>query len=171
MRAHRLPWGIVVQELGHLYKMQTITCSFNDCLVSVNLHYYFVLCPGWLWYLFTKLLSTVFSWVSHLQLTLTCPLVRKAQEAVGLRCPRSTLLLVNLSASIPGLFPHSCFPAGQLPACTGAWDYSFQGQDFALPFVGLHEVPVGPFLQSGEIPLNDNTSTLCISHSPQFDII
>jgi len=44
-------------------------------------------------------------------------------------------------------------------------------QDFAHPFVEIHEVPVSLFFQPAEIPVNSNTAIWCISHSSQFCVI
>ncbi|KAK4806786.1 hypothetical protein QYF61_005582 [Mycteria americana] len=43
-----------------------------------------------------------------------------------------------------------------------------QGQDFALPLVELHEVPVSPFLQLVEVPLDDSMTLWHISYSSHF---
>jgi len=40
-----------------------------------------------------------------------------------------------------------------------------QKQDFVLPHVKLHEVPVSPFLQDVEIPWDDSMTLSLISHS------
>ncbi|KAF1440525.1 Zinc finger RNA-binding protein, partial [Pygoscelis papua] len=41
-------------------------------------------------------------------------------------------------------------------------------QNFALPLVELHEIPIGPFLQPVEVPLDGSTTLWHISHSSQF---
>ena len=46
-----------------------------------------------------------------------------------------------------------------------------QVQDFALAPVKHHEVPVGPFLQPVEVPLDDSTAPWPISHFSQFCVI
>ena len=45
-----------------------------------------------------------------------------------------------------------------------------QGQDFALPFADLREVPVGPFLQPVEVPLHGSTPIQSVNYSFQFSI-
>jgi len=45
-----------------------------------------------------------------------------------------------------------------------------QVQDFALPFVELHEMPVGPFLLPFKVPFNSKSTIWCSSHSSQFCI-
>jgi len=45
-----------------------------------------------------------------------------------------------------------------------------QVQDSAL-LVELHKVPVGPFLQPVEVPLDSSMTLWCVSHSSQFRII
>lgn len=52
---------------------------------------------------------------------------------------------------------------------TDAWCNSFP--DAGLPYVELHELPTGLFLQSVRVPLNSNITTLCITHSSTFRII
>jgi len=42
-----------------------------------------------------------------------------------------------------------------------------QGQEFSFPFVELHEIHVGPFLQHVYVPLNGNTTLWPISQSLQ----
>lgn len=46
-----------------------------------------------------------------------------------------------------------------------------QGQDFVFPFVDLHKVISGSFLQLAEIPLNGSIPTWFIIHFCQFSII
>ena len=46
-----------------------------------------------------------------------------------------------------------------------------EGQDFALPLVECHEVPVSPFLQPVKVPLDGSVTLWCISHSSQFCVI
>ena len=46
-----------------------------------------------------------------------------------------------------------------------------QMHDFAFAFVELHEVPVGPFFQHVETPLNGSHALQHISSFPQFGII
>ncbi|KAK4826285.1 hypothetical protein QYF61_007132 [Mycteria americana] len=46
-----------------------------------------------------------------------------------------------------------------------------QVQDFALHPVELYEVPVSPFLQPVQVPLDGSTTLWHISHSPQFCVI
>ena len=48
---------------------------------------------------------------------------------------------------------------GAIPPCM---------QDLAFPLVELHNVPVSPFLQHVEVPLNWSTTIWCISRSSQF---
>ncbi|KAK4810833.1 hypothetical protein QYF61_008805 [Mycteria americana] len=50
-------------------------------------------------------------------------------------------------------------------------DPQVQVQDFALPLVELHEVPVSPFLQSVQVPLDGSTTLWHISHSSQICVI
>lgn len=38
------------------------------------------------------------------------------------------------------------------------------GQDFAFSLVELHEVPISPYLQPVNVPLEDSTTLWCISH-------
>lgn len=51
----------------------------------------------------------------------------------------------------PGPLLPSCFPVSQPPAYPGAWGCSYP--DAALAFAELHDVPLGPFLQSIEDPV------------------
>jgi len=46
----------------------------------------------------------------------------------------------------------------------------FQGQDLTSSFAELHEVPVGPFLQPVQVPLDDSMTLWCTSYSLQFCI-
>ncbi|GAB0181886.1 cAMP-dependent protein kinase inhibitor alpha [Grus japonensis] len=46
-----------------------------------------------------------------------------------------------------------------------------QAQDFALPLVELCEIPVSPFLQPVEVPLDGITAFWYIIHSFQFGVI
>lgn len=41
-------------------------------------------------------------------------------------------------------------------------------QDFSFTFVELYKAPVGPFLQSAQVPLNGSTALWFISHHSQF---
>ncbi|KAK4825789.1 hypothetical protein QYF61_002373 [Mycteria americana] len=49
-------------------------------------------------------------------------------------------------------------------------DTVLQVQDFALPLVELHEIPVSPCLQPVEVPLGGSTTFWYISHSSQVDV-
>ena len=46
-----------------------------------------------------------------------------------------------------------------------------QVQDFVFSFDGLHEIPVSPFLQPVEVPLDGSMTLWCISRSSQFCVI
>lgn len=44
-------------------------------------------------------------------------------------------------------------------------------QDFALPLIDCHEVPVSPFLQPVKVPLDGSKTLWCIGCSSQFGVI
>ncbi|GAB0186707.1 ectonucleotide pyrophosphatase/phosphodiesterase family member 3 [Grus japonensis] len=75
-------------------------------------------------------------------------------------CADSQVLLCRAASQLAGL-QHLLVP-GVVPP---------QVQDFALPLVGLHEVPVNPFLQPVEVPLDGSMTLWHISHSSQFGVI
>lgn len=46
-----------------------------------------------------------------------------------------------------------------------------QVQGFVLHLIGCPDVPVSPFLQPAEVPLNSSTALWCMSHSSQLCVI
>lgn len=69
---------------------------------------------------------------------------------------------------LPGPSLLSCFP-DDWPEPTLAYAViPSQAHHFAFPFVELHEIPVGPFFQPVEVPLNGTTTISCISCSSWF---
>ena len=97
-------------------------------------------------------------------------LTNVAQKAVGFLCHKGTFLAHVQPAAHQGHQVLFCKAAFQTPACTGAGGYFSQMQDIGLPFVELHETPVGPSLHPVKVPLNDSTPIWCIDHYSQFCI-
>ena len=71
----------------------------------------------------------------------------------------------------PGPSLKSSCPASQPPACIGAGIIPPLIQEFTFHLVELLEVPVNPFVQPAEVPLDGSTTLWCISHFSQFCII
>ncbi|TRZ16075.1 hypothetical protein HGM15179_011032 [Zosterops borbonicus] len=61
------------------------------------------------------------------------------------------------AAGLPGPFLPSFFPLKMPPSYTGSWGVPLQVQNFTIPFVELHEIPVDPFLQLVEVILDGST--------------
>lgn len=80
-------------------------------------------------------------------------------------------LVFNLSNSIPGII--LCKAAFRLLNSQSVLLPRFihpQVQDFALLFAELHGVPVHSFLQTVEVPLNDDTSSWGTNYSSQYHL-
>lgn len=74
------------------------------------------------------------------------------------------------AAGNAALFCQAAFQSVGLQHILVDGDVPAQVQDFALAFPELHEVPVGPFLQSIEVPLDGRRALWCINRSCQFCI-
>lgn len=68
-----------------------------------------------------------------------------------------SFMLNLVSKRLPSLFLPSFFPLKMPLSYTGAWGAPPQVQDFTVPFVELHEIPVDPFLQLVEVILDGST--------------
>ncbi|KAK4818982.1 LOW QUALITY PROTEIN: hypothetical protein QYF61_022649 [Mycteria americana] len=92
-------------------------------------------------------------------------------------------LFAGLSPGIAGSRSTWRPPGPQVLSCQAAFQLSSpqnilvhgvvppQVQDLALLLVEVHEVPVSPFLQPVEVPLDGSMTLWCISHSSQFGVI
>lgn len=95
-----------------------------------------------------------------------------AQDATGLG-HKSLLLFhaqfgVQLHSQV--LFHQAAFPLGGLQHVLVPAFFPHEVQDLGLLTVELHEVPVVPFLQPTEVPLDGYTTLWHISHSFQFGV-
>ena len=94
-----------------------------------------------------------------------------AQGTISLLCHKGTLLAHGRLGVHQE--PQVCF-CSVAPQLGGTYHILVhgivppQGQDFALPFAELHEVPLGPFLQLDEILLDGSTTLWCISAPPRL---
>lgn len=79
-------------------------------------------------------------------------------------------LMFSLSTENPWWFMPDCFPAGQCPVCTGAWDYSFPRAEFSILLFQTSWDSCMPLSPAWWDPLSGSKTILCISHSFQFYI-
>lgn len=96
-----------------------------------------------------------------------------AQDDVALLCSKGTLLahlqVVHQNPQV--LFCKAAFQLISSQPVLVQGVVPPQGLDLAFAFVDLHDVPISPFLQPTQVPLNGSTTAWCIGHSSQFCVI
>lgn len=97
-----------------------------------------------------------------------------AQEVVGFLFHEGTLLAYSQPAVQQDTQVFFCKATSQLISTQPSLVpgvIPLQVQDFALPIVEPHEVPISPFPQPVKVPVHGSTTLWCISHSFQFRIM
>ncbi|KAK4826730.1 hypothetical protein QYF61_010983 [Mycteria americana] len=93
------------------------------------------------------------------------------QDTISLLCGKGTLLVhvqLGVCHDPQVLLCRATFQLGVPQHILEHGIVPPQVQDFALSLDELHEVPVSPFLQPVQVPLDVSTTLWCVSHSSQL---